>query len=273
MVAGHRSVEALVYQGLACHYRRSIGCCDGSGHFHRRFFVGVGGSAGSSPQRSEPQPAGLAAGAGRGAGSGFCWGTISSRLGSMSKSAHDVPDRRNKSFDLRIADRASASCWLSVIFSSLTSRDLSTISPHPKCRDHRGSPVLAASEDEQKRSTQSPSTYSQNAECDSKPGFSARHQPAHPDSQGRNKNCHRERKPPDYKSQPLHAVGAAIKFQIWSQGAHRRTSRSSLGLICGVCLLGSGLALCVFGVPGLIEFVEFVAPAQRLQPGLLPLQG
>ena len=39
----------------------------------------------------------------------------------MSNSAHDVFERRNKSFDLRIADRASASCWLSVIFNSLTS--------------------------------------------------------------------------------------------------------------------------------------------------------
>jgi hypothetical protein len=50
----------------------------------------------------------------------------------MSNSAHDVFERRNKSFDLRIADRASASCWLSVIFNSLTSRDLSTIEAHPK---------------------------------------------------------------------------------------------------------------------------------------------
>src|SRR5260370_156211 len=37
-------------------------------------------------------------------------------------------------------------------------------------------------------------------------------------------------------------------------------------------LLGSGLAVAVLAVPGLIEFVEFVAPAQGLQACLSALK-
>jgi hypothetical protein len=39
-----------------------------------------------------------------------------------------------------------------------------------------------------------------------------------------------------------------------------------------VRLLGSGLAVGILAVPGLIEFVDFVAPTQRFEPSLLALK-